>query len=192
MSRGKILVVIDGVGYPAVGSICGVSNAAIANSIGAPVLIVAKKGVGDAVDSYNMNAAYFEHFDCPILGCIFNKLPTSGYYAIDKCEANVRMYFTNNGKHALYGFLPELEEFSPEEAIKSFSSRVHVRRLMDDVAALQRESRVGSESLTAVTATVKRAKRASRAEVEEEAVGEGAAPSCRIVPANYRETKMQQ
>ncbi len=191
MSRRKKLVVIDGVGYPAVGSVCGVSNAAIANSLGAPVLIVGKKGVGDAIDSYNMNVTYFERFGCPVLGCIFNRLPASGYYALDECEANVRKYFTNHGKRAPYGFLPELTEFSPEEMVKSFSSRVDVSRLMDDVAALQREKIRGGSKTESLTAAVM-VKRASRTEVEEEAVTEGAAPSCRIAAAHYRETKIQQ
>ena len=56
IQTGKKLVIIDGVGYPAVGSICGVSNADVAHALGAPVLLVGKSGVGDAVDSFNLNA----------------------------------------------------------------------------------------------------------------------------------------
>ena len=36
------------------------SNAAVAAAIGAPVLLVGKKGVGDAVDSFNINRTYME------------------------------------------------------------------------------------------------------------------------------------
>lgn len=54
----KKLVLIDGVGYPAVGSICGVSNADVAKALGASVVLVGKSGVGDAVDSFNLNARY--------------------------------------------------------------------------------------------------------------------------------------
>lgn len=56
ISIGKKLVIIDGVGYPSVGSICGVSNADSAKILDSPVLIVSKSGVGDAVDSFNLNA----------------------------------------------------------------------------------------------------------------------------------------
>ena len=42
------------------GSITGTSNGAVAAALGAPVLIVCPKGVGNAVDSYNLNACYFE------------------------------------------------------------------------------------------------------------------------------------
>jgi hypothetical protein len=40
LASGRRLVICDGVGYPAVGSICGVSNAAVARSVGAPVIMV--------------------------------------------------------------------------------------------------------------------------------------------------------
>lgn len=59
ISVGKKIVIVDGVGYPAVGSICGVSNADVAAILGCPVLLVGKSGVGDAVDSFNLNARYF-------------------------------------------------------------------------------------------------------------------------------------
>eukprot|EP00965_Chrysotila_dentata_P230072 6197564-Pleurochrysis_carterae.AAC.1 len=56
ISAGKKLTIIDGVGYPAVGSIVGCSSADIAVACGAPVLIVGKAGIGDAVDSFNLCA----------------------------------------------------------------------------------------------------------------------------------------
>ena len=58
ISVGKRIVLVDGVGYPAVGSICGVSNADVAAALNVPVLLVGKSGVGDAVDSFNLNARY--------------------------------------------------------------------------------------------------------------------------------------
>ncbi len=147
------------------------------------MLIVGKKGVGDAIDSYNMSATYFERFGCHVLGGIFNRLPESGYYALDKCEASVQQYFMNNGKHAPYGFLPELKEFLPEEMVKSFSLCVDVARLIDDVAASQQESGVnGTKTSKATTSPV--VQQASRTEVEKEAVAEGAAPFCRIAVLN--------
>jgi hypothetical protein len=42
LAVGKRFVLVDGVGYPAVGSICNVSNADIARALGAPVLLVGK------------------------------------------------------------------------------------------------------------------------------------------------------
>lgn len=49
-------------GYPSVGSICNLSNADIAHALRTPVLLVGKSGVGDAVDSFNMNARFFESY----------------------------------------------------------------------------------------------------------------------------------
>ena len=63
---------MDGVGYPSVGSICNLSNAHIAKALDCPVLLVGKAGVGDAVDSFNMNARFFESYGTflYILNCI--------------------------------------------------------------------------------------------------------------------------
>lgn len=80
------VVVIDGVGYPAVGSICGVSNAEVAATLDAPVLLVGKSGVGDAVDSFNLNSCFFEARGVRVLGGVFNRLSTQGFYSLEKCK----------------------------------------------------------------------------------------------------------
>ncbi|MEM7700177.1 MAG: AAA family ATPase [Verrucomicrobiota bacterium] len=86
IGRGKKIVIVDGVGYPAVGSVCGVSNGDIAEAIGSPVLLVGKSGVGDAVDAFNLNACFFESRSLTVLGGIFNKINTSGYYSLEKVK----------------------------------------------------------------------------------------------------------
>lgn len=109
IGRGKKVVVVDGVGYPAVGSICGVSNADVASTIEAPVVLVGKKGVGDAVDSFNLNACFFESKGVKVLGAIFNQLPPDGFYSLEKCRESVTEYFTQyQPDKAVYGFIPEL------------------------------------------------------------------------------------
>ncbi len=60
----------SGVGYPAVGSICGISNADSANALNASVLLVGKSGVGDAVDSFNLNARYVTPHQNRVAECI--------------------------------------------------------------------------------------------------------------------------
>lgn len=77
---------MDGVGYPAVGSICGVSNGDVAAALGAPVLLVGKSGVGDAVDSYNLNACFFEARGVRVLGGVFNRISLDGYYSLERCR----------------------------------------------------------------------------------------------------------
>lgn len=82
------LVMVDGVGYPAVGSICGVSNADLAQALGpkVPILIVGRPGVGDAVDSFNLNATFFRARGLRVLGGVFNRLPVEGFYSLEACK----------------------------------------------------------------------------------------------------------
>lgn len=111
VGRGKKIVVVDGVGYPAVGSICGVSNANVALAVEAPVVLVGKKGVGDAVDSFNLNACFFESQGVKVLGAIFNRLPVDGFYSLKKCRESVTQYFHQyQPSKRIYGFIPELVE----------------------------------------------------------------------------------
>lgn len=86
ISQGKRVTLIDGVGYPAVGSIVACSSADVAVACRAPVVIVGRPGVGDAVDSFNLCASYFEARRVPVLGGIFNKLNPSGFYGLAKCR----------------------------------------------------------------------------------------------------------
>jgi AAA domain len=131
-------VIVDGVGYPAVGSICGVSNAHIARALNIPVVLVGKSGVGDAVDSYNLNACFFEAHGVRVLGGIFNKLPLDGYYSLHNCKQAVEQYFSNMNKGLPYGFIATVtpaadEKLSAQMLIDACASNVDVSRLLADV-----------------------------------------------------------
>merc|ERR1711965_450154 len=52
-AAGKAFLVVDGVGFPAVGSVVGVSNVEVAAASRAPVVVVGKSGVGGAIDAYS-------------------------------------------------------------------------------------------------------------------------------------------
>lgn len=109
ISQGKSFVLVDGVGYPSVGSICNLSNADVARKLRAPVLLIGKSGVGDAVDSYNLNSAFFEIKGVHILGGVFNKLALDGFYSLEACKAAVTQYFDQFKPHQRpYGFVPVL------------------------------------------------------------------------------------
>jgi len=110
ISSGKRLTLIDGVGYPSVGSIIGCSSADVAVACRAPVLIVGRPGVGDAVDSFNLCAAFFEAQNIPVLGAIFNKLQPTGFYSRDKCDEYIRKYMAaRRPRQRVYGLLPAAE-----------------------------------------------------------------------------------
>lgn len=152
--EGKKVVVVDGVGYPAVGSITGTDNASVAVACGRPfddasssashddvmssagedemgaacngaaachgaeahknrapipVLLVGKSGVGDAVDSFNLNATYFANRNVPVIGAIFNKLSTEGFYSLENCKEAIDIYFSKRQpKRKAYGYIPEI------------------------------------------------------------------------------------
>ena len=107
ISEGKRLTMIDGVGYPSVGSIVTCSSADIAVACVAPVLLVGKSGVGDAVDSFNLCARYFEAQRVPVLGGIFNKLSPTGFYSLEKCRDYVNKYMRwARPRQKVYGMLP--------------------------------------------------------------------------------------
>mmetsp|Transcript_14618 Transcript_14618/g.21946 ORF Transcript_14618/g.21946 Transcript_14618/m.21946 type:complete len:507 (+) Transcript_14618:61-1581(+) len=135
IARDKTVVVIDGVGYPAVGSITHTDNACVAQASGYPnnnddkvrippgVLIVGKRGVGDAVDSYNLNSTYFRSRNIPVLGAIFNRLPHEGYYSLENCKQAVTSYFVQNkdtsGGEKVFGFIPEVEGIASSRTEKN-------------------------------------------------------------------------
>lgn len=123
LSRGKKLIVMDGVGYPSVGSICSISNADVARFLQAPVLLIGKPGVGDAVDSYNLLAAFFEHHGVRVLGAIFNKLELEGFYSLENCRSAISSYFAQRKLHQMpYGFIPKASGLRGLEHLKIVDS----------------------------------------------------------------------
>ena len=121
IAQGRRVVIVDGVGYPAVGSICGTDNAAVAAACGRfvdgskssrvpiPVLLVGKSGVGDAIDSYNLNATYFESNNVPVLGSVFNRLSLDGFYSLENCKKAIESYFEQyRPDKQPFGFIPEV------------------------------------------------------------------------------------
>lgn len=104
-------LIVDGVGYPSVGSITTVSNAQVACFLNLPVLLVGKPGVGDAVDSFNLNKVYFQTHGCQVIGTVFNKFDLEGYYNIDLCSEVISAYFQRYQPDMnVYGFIPKIDE----------------------------------------------------------------------------------
>jgi dethiobiotin synthetase len=127
ISQNKLFVLVDGVGYPSVGSICNLSNADVAKKLASPVLLVGKSGVGDAVDSYNLNSAFFESKGVKVLGGIFNKLPLDGYYSLENCKEAVTMYFQQYKRQEMpYGFVPTIDAKPTDEVSTSITAAVTI------------------------------------------------------------------
>jgi hypothetical protein len=76
-----------------------------------PVLLIGKSGVGDAVDSYNLNSTYFSSYQVKVLGGIFNKIPLDGYYSLEYCSAAITSYFQQYRSYEMpYGYIPILQD----------------------------------------------------------------------------------
>lgn len=149
VAKGKKIVIVDGVGFPAVGSICGTDNASVARASGpvdassgrripAPALVVGGSGVGGAVDAYNLNATYFEQAKVPVIGALFNKLTLEGFYSLENCKQQISLYFAQNGhqqRHGRkpFGFVPHHDSLATtnplehvDEYIKVFGDHVDI------------------------------------------------------------------
>lgn len=182
LKKNKKLVIVDGVGYPSVGSICQLSNADICSSlqnpcnylisnntgieltpvkVPAPVLLIGKSGVGDAIDSYNLNEAYFHTYKLTVLGGIFNKFSTNpdDYYNLYNCKESISQYFRHRkyetNRHYkgigsypnLYGLFPLITDFNRHtgqqdividnmnvnELVKDFMSYIDLPALLRDL-----------------------------------------------------------
>lgn len=168
IARGKQVVLIDGVGFPAVGSICGTSNAAVAGACGYPVVqeekrrrpvgvcLVGGSGVGAAVDAFNLNATYFEQAGIPVLGAIFNKLSETGFYSLENCRTQVTSYFDQNEEqiekgHRPFGFLPLFPKIAGKNALqyvdeyfRIFGQNVDVKAILEAATRIKQNEQVQS------------------------------------------------
>lgn len=147
ISEGKRVTIIDGVGYPSVGSIVGCSSAEIAISCRSPVLLIGRPGVGDAIDSFNLCASYFENQRIPVLGAIFNRLSEKGFYSLDMCaEYHAKYFAANRPKQRVYGLLPvdeKLAALGGEEARAALPAceQARARRVLPHPAPASRPGR---------------------------------------------------
>jgi len=127
ISANKKFVLIDGVGYPGVGSICGVCNGTVARVCKANVLILGKAGLGDCIDSWNVARTYMEEqlksattinseqsSKSRVLGLLVTRVRTNGEM---KKTQSVPLYFNSSTKinnYQCYGIIREQEDLFKE------------------------------------------------------------------------------
>ena len=61
---GHDMLVIEGTGHAGVGAVIGLSNAVVAQMLGAPAVIVSEGGVGRPIDEIVLNASHFTRTAC--------------------------------------------------------------------------------------------------------------------------------
>lgn len=133
-------VLIDGVGFTAVGSIVGVSNADVAKASRAPVCIVCPSGVGGAVDSFALNETYFKYHGVHVLGGIFNFGRVDGYYSSKRCKEYIDKWFVSSkGEHGeCFGVVPKMECLDGlREKVKDTEKRELVRLASDNISHIE-------------------------------------------------------
>ncbi len=68
------VLLVEGTGHAGVGAVIGLSNAVVANALGAPAIIVSEGGVGRPIDEIVLNASLFAQHGVPVAGAIVNKV----------------------------------------------------------------------------------------------------------------------
>ena len=67
------MVVYEGTGHPGVGSVVDLSNAQVAKSLDARVMMVVEGGIGSTIDRLHMCTSLFREIDVEIAGVVINK-----------------------------------------------------------------------------------------------------------------------
>ena len=70
----KKIIIAEGTGHPGVGSVIGLSNARVANLLGARILYLVGGGIGRTLDELEVDLSYFSHNDNKVSGVLFNKV----------------------------------------------------------------------------------------------------------------------
>lgn len=100
------IVVYEGTGHPGVGSVVNLSNAHVAELLGAGLIMVVEAGIGNTIDKLALNLALFEQKNIPIIGVIINKAIAA---KTDKVRHYVEPILNERGIRLL-GIMPYEEE----------------------------------------------------------------------------------
>ena len=79
VAAGKDVVVVEGTGHAGVGAVIGLSNAAVAASLDAEVIIVSEGGVGRPIDEIVLNRALFAAHQVRVIGAVVNKVDVESH-----------------------------------------------------------------------------------------------------------------
>src|SRR5439155_1988665 len=82
--RDHDVLLVEGTGHAGVGAVIGLSNAAVAASLGTPAIIISEGGVGRPIDEIVLNAALFAGHGVPVAGAIVNKVDVQAQPGIER------------------------------------------------------------------------------------------------------------
>ncbi len=107
----KKLIIAEGTGHPGVGSVVGLSNARVANLLGARILYLVGGGIGRTLDELEVDLSYFSHHHSRVAGVLFNKVdPDKRQQMVDVLtEGAVQRMFPNfDPPLRVFGHLPRV------------------------------------------------------------------------------------
>lgn len=110
---GRDVIIAEGSGHPGVGGIVGLSNADVANLIGAKVVFLSGGGIGKALDMLEVDLSYFLYKKTPVRGVIFNRCIPGKIETMSRLITEELLndrYGAFGGKLRILGFLPEIAD----------------------------------------------------------------------------------
>lgn len=84
LGENKTVVLIDGIGSPAVGSVIGVSNLDLAGLLPCRIIFVSKPGLGAAIDDTVLNISFIQTRHPQNIGLIYNNISQAELSATQK------------------------------------------------------------------------------------------------------------
>jgi BioD-like phosphotransacetylase family protein len=137
ISKNKKVVVIEGTGHAGVGSVFDLSNAQVANLLGAKVIIVTSGGIGKPIDEIELNMALFEKERVEVIGVIVNKVLPSKYKKIKK---TIKLGFKRKGLDLLGVIpympvlsMPNIEHIVEETDMEFVSKKIGMRNKIRNI-----------------------------------------------------------
>jgi dethiobiotin synthetase len=107
------VIIAEGSGHPGVGGIVGLSNADVANLVGAKVVFLSGGGIGKALDMLEVDLSYFLYKKTPVRGVLFNRCIPGKIDAMSRLITEDLLndrYGAFGGKLRILGFLPEIAD----------------------------------------------------------------------------------
>jgi BioD-like phosphotransacetylase family protein len=123
LSRDKQLMVIEGTGHAAVGSVFDHSNAFVAKTLDSKVILTSSGGIGRPIDEIMLNKSLFEKEGVELIGVIINKVLPSKFPKVNKL---IRQGLAKRGIEVLgvIPYLPLLSYPSIEQIIEETGFRL--------------------------------------------------------------------
>ncbi|MFH1678026.1 MAG: AAA family ATPase [Candidatus Omnitrophota bacterium] len=108
IAKDKDLVVIEGTGHAAVGSVFDHSNATVAKFLDSKVILISSGGIGRPIDEIVLNKSLFEKEGVELLGVIINKVLPQKFSKVNRL---IRRGLSRKGVEVL-GVIPYLDLLS--------------------------------------------------------------------------------